>query len=301
MTQRRIVVTGAGGFIGRHVTSSLRESGFATVGIGHRASGDVDVLDDLEDAHRLRQVLEDAEAEAVVHCAWTGHPRQSAHDFSGQLSSNVLTTANVGLAAGLAGVRQVVFISTGGAGHKGTPEHPPPAYGWAKMAAEHVLTASAESFGTVLTVLRPTAVYGPGQDPRRGLGAITVFADRMLRGQPLEVFGSLEQSRDFLHVRDLAEAVVRCLSSGVSGVFPIGGPSEVTVGSVISLLQGAADCVADVRIVPVTGLDRNAVRLDNAELAAALEWAPRTTVASSIGEVLDDVRSHIEARKLASE
>jgi len=293
MNERRVAVTGAGGFIGRHVMSGLRSGGYQTIGLGRHPSDYVDVVNDLAEVESLRELFERNEVGAVVHCAWTGHPRQSAHDFSGQLSSNVVPTANLGIATGLAGVDQIVFISTGGAAHVGSRVQPPPAYGWAKIAAEHVLAATAESFGTVLTVLRPSAVYGPGQDPDRGLGAIAVFADRLLRGKALEVFGSLDQSRDFLHVRDLTDAIVRCLSSRAPGVFPLGGPEDVTIGSLISLLERASGCIADVRIVAVTGLDRTAVHLDSSALASAVGWQARTTVASSVKEVVDELRVHV--------
>ena len=296
MTIRRVAVTGAAGFIGRHVVSGLRSGGCQVVGIGRHPQDVVDLVDDLTDVRILRDFFESEEIDSVVHCAWTGHPRSSAHDFGGQLQSNVVTSANVGLASGLAGVEQVVFISSGGASHTGSRDLPPPAYGWGKMAAEGVLGATAESFGTTLTVLRPSAVFGPGQNPQDRLGAVAVFADKLLRGEALDVFGSMEQSRDFLHVRDLADAVLCCVSQRIPGVFPVGGPDQVTIGSLIRILEAATGRVADVRLVPGTGLDSAVVYLDNSALTGATGWVPKRDLPSSIDEIVED---QVHLRRLA--
>jgi UDP-glucose 4-epimerase len=288
MTIRRVAVTGAAGFIGCHVVQTLRSNGCVVVGIGRHASEVVDLVDDLTDVGALSGFLEREGVDSLVHCAWNGHPRSSAHDFHGQLHSNVATSAVVGLASGLAGVGQLVFLSSGGAGHVGSREDPPPAYGWAKMAAEGVLTATAASFGTELTVLRPSAVFGPGQDPADRLGAVAVFADKLLRGLALDVFGSLDQSRDFLHVRDLADAVLCCLDQRVGGVFPVGGPEQVTIGSLIRTLEAAVGRAAEVRLVPRSGLDAPVVFLDNSALTRETGWIPKRDLSSSIDEIIDD-------------
>ena len=157
------------------------------------------------------------------------------------------------------------------------------------MAAEGVLEATADSFGTILTILRPSAVFGPGQDPAGRLGVVAVFADRLLQGLPLEVFGSLEQSRDFLHVRDLVDVVVACLSERVSGVFPVGGPHQVTIGSLIRTLEGAAGVAAQVRMVEVSGVDPVVVQLDNSALLAAVGWKPKRDLPGSVDEVFGEM------------
>ena len=289
VTSSRIVVTGAGGFIGGHVVEALRGQGRLVVGVGRSAGEGVDVVLDLSDVAAIRGLLDQEQIDSVVHCAWSGHPRSSAHEFTGQLHANVVTSANVGLACGLAGVEQLVFVSSGGATHRGSRERPPPAYGWAKMAAEGVLVATADSFGTILTILRPTAVFGPGQDPAGRLGVVAVFADKLLKGLPLEVFGSLEQSRDFLHVRDLADVVVSCLAERVSGVFPVGGPHQVTIGSLIRTLEGAAGVSAEVQLVEVSGVDPVVVQLDNSALLAAVGWTPKRDLPGSVDEILEEL------------
>ena len=289
MTMSQIAITGSGGFIGGHVMSALRGEGHQVVGVGRSAGEGVDVVLDLSDVDAIRCLFEQEQVASVVHCAWSGHPRSSAHEFAGQLHANVVTSANVGLACGLAGVEQLVFVSSGGATHSGSRERPPPAYGWAKMAAEGVLEATADSFGTILTILRPSAVFGPGQDPAGRLGVVAVFADRLLQGLPLEVFGSLEQSRDFLHVRDLADVVVACLSARVSGMFPVGGPDQVTIGALIRTLEGAAGVAAQVRLVEVSGVDPVVVQLDNSALLAAVGWKPKRHLPGSVDEIFAEM------------
>jgi UDP-glucose 4-epimerase len=285
----RVAVVGAAGFIGSNVTDELRRRGHDVLAIGRR-DRDVDVVDDLSDPVRLSDVLRDRRIDAVCHCAWNGHPRSSGHQYVEQFEANLRTSSTVAVAVGTSRVMHLMFMSTGGgASVPATSGALPPAYGWAKACAEAVLSASAEAFGYRYTCLRPTAVYGPGQDPATKLGAVAVFAQRLLEGQPLEILGSMEAGRDFLHVLDLAELTAECVEQRVVGTFEVGGPEFVSLASLIAALERASGRRAAVNLLPTTGLDPVRVQLDNGPVTVATGWRPRRRLADELGQILADL------------
>jgi UDP-glucose 4-epimerase len=159
---------------------------------------------------------------------------------------------------------------------------------------EATAMVTAEAFGYLLTVVRPTAVYGPGQDPAKGLGAVAVFAQQILSGRPIHVFGSLDTSRDFLHVDDLAEAIVRLAARRASGTFEVGGPELVTLRTLIDELERVIGRRAIVEVTARTGLDRDSVLLDSTTLESTISWAPGRTVADQLPDVVVDVAARLD-------
>ena len=288
-SRRTVAITGAAGFLGRHLSAVLRARGLTVIGIvrpGAR-TGDVDgrIDHDLADVASLAAALRDAGVEVVCHLAWDGHPRSAGMAYSAQLDRNVVPSANLALASGLAGVTHVLFVSSGGA--VAVPRKGPrPAYGWAKVAVEAILEATSRDFGYALTVLRPTALMGPNQDPSRGLGAVTIFARQALLHEPVRIIGSPAASRDFLHVLDLSECIAAVVDRRAAGVFEVGGPELIRLDVLVAMLEQALEEKVAVEIVPGNGMDPDVVRMDNTAITAAVGWSPRRTLAASLPDIL---------------
>ena len=289
-----VAVTGAGGFIGHHVQTLLSDAGHRVVALTRSGDPRPDVvLDDLSEPNSLAASLVEKQVEAVVHAAWMGHPRSAGNDYASQLHHCLLPSTNVALAAGLADVKSVVLMSSGGGltairQRRSTP----PAYGWAKAVAEGIFESHAEMFGYALTTIRPTAVYGPGQRPEAGLGAVSVFADALLKGDPIRVLGPDTATRDYLHVRDLARAVHAALVHETDGVFDLGGPRSVSIKELISLLEAATGISAIVDHLPASGFDPATVVLDNTPFHELTGWSPEADIEHSAGEVIEWLRTH---------
>ena len=291
-TTRTVAITGGGGFLGRHLTTVLRAQGFTVIAVVRpgASTGDADgrIDHDLDAVGSLATALRDANVDVVCHLAWDGHPRSAGLDYTAQLDRNVVPSANLAVAAGLAGVGHVVFVSSGGA--VAVPrEGPRPAYGWAKLAVEAILEITSRDFGYALTVMRPTALMGPGQDPSRGLGVVTIFARQALLGEPVRIIGSVDASRDFLHVVDLSDCIAAVVDRRAAGVFEVGGPEVIRLGALVALLEGAVGRPIAVELVPGSGVDPEAVRMDNGAITGAVGWTPGRTLEASLPEILADV------------
>ncbi|HJM75887.1 MAG TPA: NAD-dependent epimerase/dehydratase family protein [Dehalococcoidia bacterium] len=217
------LVTGAAGFFGSHLVARLARDGCAVSGIDiapdQRAQPDGVrvVAADVRDSDALRRVIADLRPAVVYHLAAQASVTVSMRDPAHDIDVNVLGSVRVAQAAIEGGVQRLVFVSTGGALY-GEPDQVPvteaatPAplsvYGVSKLAAERYLTVLAADAQIDLSIVRPANIYGPGQDPLGEAGVVAIFAAKMLRDEPVTIFGDGSQQRDYLYVDDAVDATV---------------------------------------------------------------------------------------------
>lgn len=252
----KIAVTGSSGFIGSHVTTNLLLKGHEVVELVRPSLDDIETL-----ATKLEGV------DAICHCAWMGHPRNES-----DTQRNIYSSMIVGRAADLARVYHMVFMSSGGGINANT------AYSNSKREVESLYSKEFGLFNFDLTILRPTAVYGEGQDPSKGLGAVTVFLDSISEGKPIHILGSPYSGRDFLHVDDLAECVSAVITNKALGTFDVGGPEVVNLMELIAMIENSLGRRATIQIENATGVDPQIVQLDNEPLTKATGWVPKRRV-----------------------
>lgn len=249
----RIAVTGAAGFVGSHVCEVLDYRGHEVVRL---------VRPDLDEWRALSYKID--ACDAVCHCAWSGHPRNEVES-----QRNIFTSLTVAKAVGAAGVNHMVFMSSGG-GIRGNTS-----YSTSKLEVESLLSQDFELFKFNLTILRPTAVYGPGQDPSKGLGAVITFLNAAMKNKPIHILGSPHSARDFLHVGDLAECTAEVIEQKVFGTFEVGGPETVSLNDLIFLINSLLSRQAVVQIENPTGVDPQTIQLNNTLITEATGWIPQ--------------------------
>ena len=244
----RVIVTGGAGFIGSHLVDRLLESG-----------DDVHVVDDLSSGRRenvpagatlhvrdVREPLDDLVAQvqpqAIAHLAAQVDVRVSVAEPVRDAAVNVVGTVNVLEAARSVGAR-VVFASTGGAiygectrpAREDDPRLPLSPYGTSKLAGEEYLATFSRLYGTAHVALRFGNVFGPRQDPHGEAGVVAIFFGRLREGEPCRIFGDGTQTRDYVYVADVAEAVTTALETDVTGTYNVGTGIET---SVLELYEG---------------------------------------------------------------
>lgn len=252
----RVAVTGSSGFIGSHITSNLLLKGHEVIGL---------VRPNLDNVRALADKL--VGVESLCHCAWVGHPRQEIDSPQ----RNIYTSLVVAEAANLVGIDHVVFLSTGG-GIQDT------SYSRNKREVESLFTG----FDFDLAVLRPTAVYGEGQDSSKGLGAVMTFLKAIVANKSVHILGSPYSGRDYLHVDDLVECVRLVIENKILGTFDLGGPEVITLLELVSIIESALSLTAKIQIENPTGVDPQIVCLNNKSITAATGWRPSRRVVDSI-------------------
>ena len=179
----------------------------------------------------------------IVHLAAnTGVPK-SVEDPRLDMECNVMGTFNMLEAARYHGIKRFVFASSGApAGevtppiHEELPPHPVSPYGASKLAGEGYCSAYFRTFGIETVGLRFSNVYGPGSSHKTSV--VAKFIKRALAGQPLEIYGDGTQTRDFIYIDDLIDALVLAATrDGIGGeTFQIATSRETTLDELTTIL-----------------------------------------------------------------
>ncbi|HUC37247.1 MAG TPA: GDP-mannose 4,6-dehydratase [Acidimicrobiales bacterium] len=312
--RERVLVTGGAGFIGSNLVDRLLAE-------GHH----VDVVDDLttgalanlaearaEPSHELTfhqldirsgalvEVIARSRPSVIYHLAAQADVRVSVERPVFDAEVNVLGTLRVLEGALAAGGARVVFAASGGTlygevlaedlpvreSHVQRPLSP---YGVSKKSAIDYLYAYRELHAIEFCALALANVYGPRQDPHGEAGVVAIFADHLLRAEPVTIYGDGEQTRDFVYVDDVVDAFVRAATRGGGLVLNIGTGREVSVNE----LARAMAQQAGVRKRPVHAPPRPAELLRNAldpeRAALHLGWKPWTPLEEGVQAVLEHV------------
>jgi UDP-glucose 4-epimerase len=198
------------------------------------------VSGDIRDKALVRRLLEGVDA--VVHLAADTRVIPSIANPAFNMDVNVSGSFNILESMREAGVSRLVNASTGGAimGEVEPPVHeemtPRPAspYGASKLAVEGYCSAFAASYGMSCVSLRFSNVYGPRSFHKGSV--IAHFMKQLLHDRSLEVFGDGTQTRDYVHVRDLADGIVAALEKRANGVLQLGTGSPTSLNEIIELL-----------------------------------------------------------------
>jgi UDP-glucuronate 4-epimerase len=311
----RLLVTGAAGFIGSTLTERLLAEGRRVVGFDSfdpfypeshkqanlasalRSGGFSLVRADLRDAAALRRVFTGERFDAVVHLAALAGVRPSLERPAEYADVNVRGTAALLEAAVRAGGPRVVFASSSsvygersdGPFRESDPvERPVSPYAATKRAGELVAHTFHHAWGLSVTCARIFTAYGPRQRPDL---AIRKFADRLLEGKSLPVFGDGSAQRDFTYVDDLVEGLVRAIDRDLGfALLNFAGGRTVSVLEVIQALERELGVRAEIDWQPEQTGDVRTTWGDISAARAALGYDPRVPFEEGLRRFADWLR-----------
>lgn len=297
----RVLVTGGAGFIGSHLVDRLLDEGHEVAVVDDLSSGKLANLDAARKragerlafhqtditSEELTAVVERARPDAVLHLAAQIDVRRSVVDPVHDAMVNVVGTVRLLEACRQFGASKIVFTTSGGCIYgepaqdelpidERYPGHPHAPYGASKRGVEEYLHAYAALYGLQWTSLALGNVFGPRQDPSGEAGVVSIFGGRMLRGQPVRIFGDGEQTRDFVYVDDVVNAYMLALERANGLRLNIGTGQATSVNALFEAIADITGYAMAPEYAPARPGELRHIALD-AELAAhELGWKPQT-------------------------
>jgi UDP-glucose 4-epimerase len=311
----KILVTGGAGFIGSHVVDAYIAAGHELAVLDNLATGREENINpaakfyrvDVRDATQVQHAFADFKPDAVNHHAAQSEVPKSVADPGHDAAINVVGGLNVLRACLDNSARKVVFSSTGGAlygepdvvpADEDHPIRPLSPYGTSKFAFEQYLATFARTFGLNYTTLRYANVYGPRQDFFAEEGrVVAIFASRMIEDKPLTIDWDGDQSRDMIHVGDVAMANIAALEKGDGGTYHVSTGIPVTVNDLFRKLA----LLTEYKLEPQRGPQRKGdvyrIALDNTRAKEQLGWEPGIQLEEGLRLTVEYFRDQIARLK----
>lgn len=320
IANKRVLVTGADGFIGSHLTELLVHEGARVTALSLYNSfndwgwleslpclPDIEVVTgDVRDPHLCLTLARNVEV--IFHLAALIPIPYSYRAPSSFVDTNITGTLNMCQAALAAGVERMVQVSTsevyGTARYvpidEAHPLQPQSPYSATKIGADAIATSFQRSFGLPVVIARPFNTYGPRQSAR---AVIPTIISQIAGGKAEISLGETETTRDFTFVEDTARGMlaVARLDGGAGEVFNIGSNSEISIGNLFRLIaelmhSGAKIAVSDERKRP-EGSEVYRLWCDNGKLATASGFRPATSLRDGLTRTIEWFRDPANLRR----
>jgi UDP-glucose 4-epimerase len=295
----QVVVTGGSGFIGSHVVDALIDAGHAVTVIDHRVRPhrsdvkfeDVDLMD-------LSSVLAATKgAEHIFHLAAVSNVNYAYKYPVYSTALNVMGTTHILEAARIHGAQRVHLASTVWV-YNGAPDGKPAdetvpfylesaghIYTSSKMAAEMLCHNYHQLYQVPFTILRYGIPYGPRM---RDELLIPIFIKKALTGQPLTISGRGEQYRNFVFVRDMAEAHVLAMKAcGANQTYNLEGPRKVTVLEVAEGIKKVLGDHVHLEFIPARPGDFGGKEVTANKAQRELDWYPTISFEAGLARTID--------------
>jgi len=303
----QVVVTGAAGFIGRWVVRELLKRGYSVCGLDDLSNGsrrnvaafaDHDEFEltvgDVRDRDTVESMFDD-DTEGCIHLAAEIDVQESLDDPQSHFETNVVGTERILEACrrtdtrlGLVGTCMVYDMAGAGEGiDERHPTEPASPYAGSKLGAENLAEGYYHGYDLPVSFLRPFNTYGPFQKTGMAGGVVSIFTDRDLRGEPLQIYGDGTQTRDLLYATDCAEFVVDGTFSddAVGEVINAGTGRDVSINELAELIAMEGTAIEHVEHHhPQSEVKR--LRCDPSKAQDLLGWKPEM----SLNEGIDRLR-----------
>lgn len=300
----RIVITGAAGFIGSHLTKHFLQKGNQVIGIDNLSTGDKRNFDHLDDKpfefieQDVTKFIEvSGPIDTVLHWASPASPIDYLELPIQTLKVGALGTHN---ALGLAKSKNATFVLASTSEVYGDPlEHPQKESYWgnvnpigprgvydeAKRFAEAMTIAYHRYHGLNTKIVRIFNTYGPRMRINDGR-AIPTFIAQALRKEDVTIFGKGTQTRSFCYVTDLVDGILRLMESDIHQPVNIGNPTEMSIEEMARMIIDMTNSSSQIVFQPLPEDDPKIRKPDIARAQTKLGWSPKVSIEDGLTETI---------------
>jgi len=299
----KAIVTGGAGFIGSHLAYKLLENGvdvhvidnLSTGHIRNVPSGAVLHLADVA-SDKARSIVLREKPDVLFHLAGQANVARSMADPAEDTKVNVLGTVQMLHAAVQARVSKFVMASTAsiyGATARerlteSDPVEPVSFYAQSKRASEQYVRLFSRLYGLAYTILRFSNVYGPRQMPQGEGNVIPLLMACLRDGRPLPIHGDGNQTRDFVNVRDVVEALLAAMRKGGNTIYHVSTGVGTSINALARQLLAFHPAEVPLLYLPPRAGDTEHSCLDNGKARKELLWEPQVSLAAGLQEAYAD-------------
>ena len=308
---KRVVITGAAGFIGSHLSDALLHRGYSVLGIDNLLTGDLANIAHIKNRpfefvkHDVTNYINvDGPVYAVLHWASPASPIDYLELPIPTLKVGALGTHN---ALGLAKAKGARFVIASTSEVYGDPlEHPQKETYWgnvnpvgprgvydeAKRFAEAMTMAYHRYHGVDAKIVRIFNTYGPRMRVKDGR-AVPAFMSQALRNEDVTVFGDGNQTRSFCYVSDLVDGIIRMMESSENNPINIGNPAEMTIRQIAETIIEMTGSKSRVIYQPLPEDDPKVRRPDISRARTLLHWEPKVDLREGLTKTIDYFRTKV--------
>ena len=298
------LITGVAGFIGSHVAQELLVKGNNVLGIDNFNPV---LYGDLQKRNRLKDLLPhknfnfiegnlfDMELDSIlskidfiINEAGLPGQHKSWNQVSEYFNANTIATARLFEVASRSNVKGFLQASTSSVygnnaiGKEDQSLNPASPYGVSKLAAENLIKAMSSYSSMKTVILRYFSVYGPSQRPDMGMFK---FFEAIREGQPINVYGDGEQTRDFTYISDVVNATILSLEQGLDGeIYNVSGGQQISINKLMELLEKITNKKIEVIKVDRPKGDQLNTQADTSKIRKYISWRPEIALEEGLKE-----------------
>ena len=300
----KVLITGGSGFIGSHVVDKFIANNYEVVVVDNLVTGNYKNIDgkkitfvneDIRNIKNLEEIFVNNKISHVIHMAAQVSVSASVENIKYDAEENIIALINILELSKKYGIKKVLFSST--AAVYGIPEEVPSKesnktsplspYGLSKLVGEEYLKMYSKLFGVNYVILRYANVYGPRQSAHGEAGVVSIFNDKIKENSDIFIEGDGNQTRDFVYVKDVANANYLCTVEDVKNeILNVSTNTEISIVNLFNTMKKYSGYEKEAHHKEERIGDIRHSKLDNSKLKSLTSWEPKFDLENGLKEYL---------------
>ena len=300
----KVLITGGSGFIGSHVVDKFISNNYEVVVVDNLVTGNYKNIDgkkltfvneDIRNIKKLEEIFVNNKISHVIHMAAQVSVSASVENIKYDAEENIIALINILELSRKYGIKKVLFSST--AAVYGIPEEVPSKednktsplspYGLSKLVGEEYLKMYSKLFGVNYVILRYANVYGPRQSAHGEAGVVSIFNDKIKENSDIFIEGDGNQTRDFVYVKDVANANYLCTVEDVKNeTLNVSTNTEISIVNLFNTMKKYSGYEKEAHYKEERIGDIRHSKLDNTKLKSMTSWEPNFDLENGLKEYL---------------